>query len=143
LSQTLKKWKIKPYMSVLKLLVGWFSWESRWINSFHNFLSFNHSFRKHCKLVHRKNVVVIFNHWHDVLLFSFMRFWVWGILQRWSAWVPTTHEVIQDFQKLDWDYHRSEMPSYKFHIICIWLLSFKVLQFTFLVYCICSDRTVI
>jgi hypothetical protein len=39
--------------------VGWPSTESRWITSFHNFLSFSHYFRKYFKLLYRKNVVMV------------------------------------------------------------------------------------
>jgi hypothetical protein len=39
--------------------IGWPSTESRRTSSFHNFLSFNHYFRKYFKLVYRKDVVMV------------------------------------------------------------------------------------
>jgi hypothetical protein len=41
------------------------------------------------------------------LLFTGMHFWVWGILQRWSACAPTAYEVVRfskEFEK-HWSRH--------------------------------------
>jgi hypothetical protein len=64
---------------------------------FHNFLSFNHYFRKHFKLVYSKNVVTVTLTAGTVFhLFICINFWAWGILRSWPACVPTTYEVACD-----------------------------------------------
>jgi hypothetical protein len=35
------------------------------------------------------------------LLFTFLLFWVWGILRRWSACAPTACEVVRDCRKFE------------------------------------------
>jgi hypothetical protein len=64
-------------------VVRWPSTESRRISSFHNFLSFNHYFRKYFKLVYIKSVVmVILTARIMFLLFTCIHFWVWEILRK-------------------------------------------------------------
>jgi hypothetical protein len=35
------------------------------------------------------------------LLFTCMRFWVWGILRRWLECSPTAYEVVRDCRKFE------------------------------------------
>jgi hypothetical protein len=97
LYQTLNEWKIRPYMSVLKVPPK----VSRRISSFRNFLSFNDYFRKYFKLVYRKNMVMATLSIGIMFpLFTCMHFWVWGILWRWSAFALTAYEVVRDCRNL-------------------------------------------
>jgi hypothetical protein len=50
-------------------------------------------------LVYRKNVVMVTLTNGMFPLFTFMRFWMWDILRKWSACAPTTCEVVRDSQK--------------------------------------------
>jgi hypothetical protein len=69
-------------------------------------LSLNPYFRKYLELVYRKNVgMVIMTTSIMFLLFICMHFWVWGILQRWPAFAPTTYEVVCNYWKFE--NHRS------------------------------------
>jgi hypothetical protein len=92
--QTLNEWKICPYMSAL--FVGWPSAESRWSSSSHNFLSFNHYFRKYFKLVCRRDVVMVTL--AMFLPFTCMCFWV-GNFTKVVRLCTTTYEVIHDCRK--------------------------------------------
>jgi hypothetical protein len=67
LYQSLNEWKIPPiHVCAKTAFVNWQSTERR-ISSVHNFLSFNHYFKKFFKLVSRKECGYgNFNHWHNV-----------------------------------------------------------------------------
>jgi hypothetical protein len=59
LCETFNKWKIHKYMSVVKLCSSVDLQQCRLISYFHNFLSYNHYFRKCFKLEYRKNVFIV------------------------------------------------------------------------------------
>jgi hypothetical protein len=82
--------------------VVWPSTESGRISSSHNFLSYNHYFRKCFKLVNIKNLVMVtLTTGITFLLFTCMHFWVWGTLRRWPACAAIAYEVARDCRKLE------------------------------------------
>jgi hypothetical protein len=81
--------------------VGWPSTESRRISSSHNFLYFNRYFIKYFKLLYIKNVVMITLTTGVVLQFTCTKFWVQGILRRWSSCALTAYEVARDCRKFE------------------------------------------
>jgi hypothetical protein len=86
--QKLNERKNPIHICAKTAFVGWTSAEIKRISYFHNLLSFNHYFRKCSKLLYIKNVVMItLTTGIMFLLFTCIRFWVWGILRRWSACV--------------------------------------------------------
>jgi hypothetical protein len=99
-SDTERMKKTPMHVCAETVFVGSSSTESRWISSFHTFLSFSHYFRKCFKLVYRKNVVVVtLTIGIMFLLFTCLHFWVWGILRRCT---PTAYEMVRacwKFQK--------------------------------------------
>jgi hypothetical protein len=40
------------------------------------------------------------------LLFTFIQFWVWGILQKWFVCAPTAYEVVGDCRKFEENWYR-------------------------------------
>jgi hypothetical protein len=96
--------------------------ESMQISFFHNFLSFSHYFRKYIKLLYRKNMVMVTSTLDIMfLLFTCMHFRAWGILQRWSARVPSACVVVCDCQK----FHKRDMWQ------CALLWEFFNIRFNF------------
>jgi hypothetical protein len=82
--------------------VRWNSTESKRICSFHNFLSYNHSFRKGFKLVYRKNVVMVtLTTGIKFPVFPCIHFWIQGILKRWHPCPSTAYEVVSDCRKFE------------------------------------------
>jgi hypothetical protein len=56
------------------------------------------------KLVYTKNVVMVrptVTTGIIFLIFTYMHFWVWGILRSLSACAPTAYEVVRDFRKFE------------------------------------------
>jgi hypothetical protein len=96
------EWIIKhTYLCATTAFVGWLSTESRRIRSFHNFLSFSHYFLEYFKLVYKNIVMVTLTTGILLLLFTCIKFWVWGILWRWCACEPTAYEMVRDCRKFE------------------------------------------